>query len=359
MNYTSQTDFRHDQQPKTGVLITNLGTPEAPTPKALKSYLREFLSDPRIVEYPRLLWWLVLNGIILNSRPRRSARSYASVWTEQGSPLLVHTREQRRALADRLGTELVVEFAMRYGNPSIASVVGTMLDHGVRRLLVLPLYPQYSATTTASTFDAIAADFKTRRWLPEMRFVSHYHDYGPFVQACATHIQQHWAEHGRCDKLLLSYHGIPKRYLLNGDPYHCQCHASSRLIAEALGLGEHEYLTTFQSRFGRDEWLSPSTDDTLKSLPTQGVKSVQVFCPGFSADCLETREEIDVENRHYFNASGGERFDYIPCLNAESHHIDALELLIQSNLQGWETAIEDPALGPQRVMAAKALGADR
>ena len=166
MNYTSQTDFRHDQQPKTGVLITNLGTPEAPTPKALKSYLREFLSDPRIVEYPRLLWWLVLNGIILNSRPRRSARSYASVWTEQGSPLLVHTREQRRALADRLGTELVVEFAMRYGNPSIASVVGTMLDHGVRRLLVLPLYPQYSATTTASTFDAIAADFKTRRWLP-------------------------------------------------------------------------------------------------------------------------------------------------------------------------------------------------
>ena len=358
MKFAAQTGFSHNQSARTGVLITNLGTPDAPTAKALKPYLRQFLSDQRVVEYPRALWWLILNAIILNVRPRRSAKSYASVWSEQGSPLLVHTRQQHKALAERLGDDIVLDFAMRYGQPGIDRAISHLLDRGVQRLLVIPLYPQYSASTTASTFDAVAADFQCRRWLPALRFVSSYHDYPPFIQACATHIEQHWAEHGRCDKLLLSYHGIPKHYLINGDPYHCQCHATSRLIAEALSLNEDQFITTFQSRFGRKEWLKPYTDHTLKSLPAQGVNSVQVFCPGFSADCLETLMEIAVENRHYFEAAGGERFDHIPCLNAETHHIDALEQLIRDNLKGWNLIPESPGTLETRLNAAKILGAD-
>ena len=339
MRYINTSNFDHQQGDKIGILLTNLGTPDEPTPKALKRYLKQFLSDPRVVEVPRLLWWLILNGVILQFRPRRSAKAYATVFTEQGSPLLFHTQAQRDAVAAKLQqdgmTDVVVEFAMRYGNPGFDSVLEKMFAQGVRKLLVLPLYPQYSASTSASTFDELARNFMRRRWLPDLRFISHYADYAPFITAAADKIRHHWQQHGQADKLILSYHGIPKRYLLNGDPYHCQCYKTSRLIAEQLGLNKDQYMTTFQSRFGREEWLKPYTDETLKALPAQGVKSVQIFCPGFSADCLETIEEIGEENKEYFLHAGGQRYEYISALNAEPQHIDALCQLIKDNLHGW------------------------
>jgi ferrochelatase len=340
MAFINTPDYQHNTSDKIGVLLTNLGTPDAPTPKALKRYLKQFLSDPRVVEVPRLLWWFILNGIILQIRPRRSAKAYATVFTEQGSPLLFHTRQQAEAIAkafaDDGNTDVVVDFAMRYGNPSFASVLDNMFAKGVRKILVLPLYPQYSAATSGSTFDELAKDFSQRRWLPDLRFISHYHDDASYINACVERIKAHWAEHGRADKLMFSYHGIPKRYLLNGDPYHCECYKSSRLIAEALQLNKDQYMTTFQSRFGREEWLKPYTDETLKALPAQGVKSVQVFCPGFAADCLETIEEIGEENREYFMHAGGEQYQYITALNNRPQHINALYQLIKDNLQGWQ-----------------------
>ncbi|MFT6201041.1 MAG: ferrochelatase [Granulosicoccus sp.] len=339
MKYIGQSDFPHNQQPKIGVLITNLGTPEAPTAKALRKYLGQFLADPRVVEVPRLLWRCILHGVILRIRPRRSAAAYKTVWTEQGSPLMTYTQAQCDALSQSLnkvyGDDMLVAFAMRYGEPSIANTLETMQQQGVRRLLVLPLYPQYSGATTGSTFDAIAADFMHRRWLPDFRFISHYHDYPPYIEALAASIEAHWAAHGRADKLLMSYHGVPFRYLKKGDPYHCECHKTTRLLAERLGLSKDEYMTTFQSRFGREEWLKPYTDHTLKAFPGQGIKSVQVVCPGFSSDCLETIEEIGVENREYFMLAGGERYEYIPALNATESHVAALTQLIQHQLQGW------------------------
>lgn len=339
MKYQSQTHFTHKQADKIGVLITNLGTPDAPTPKALKRYLKEFLWDPRVVEVPRPIWWAILNLVILNIRPKRSAHAYSTVWTEEGSPLMVHTKNQTEALKQRCekayGDDVVVEFAMRYGNPSISSALDRMLNAGVRKLVVLPLYPQYCASTSGSTFDAVANDFKQRRWMPELRFVSNYCDNEGYIEALAKKVENHWASNGRADKLILSYHGIPKRYLINGDPYHCECHKTSRLIAEKLGLGKDEYMTTFQSRFGREEWLTPYTDETLKSLPEKGVNSVQVMCPGFSSDCLETIEEIGIENRDYFLEAGGERYEYIESLNSDRAHIDTLFSLIQTNLSDW------------------------
>lgn len=339
MNYIGQKNFSHQRTPKIGVLVTNLGTPQAPTPKALRRYLKEFLSDPRVVETPRLLWWCILNLVILNIRPRRSAKAYQTVWTEQGSPLLTHTKAQceaiRQQMVHKYGDDIVVEFAMRYGEPSVDSVIDNMLNQGVEKLVVLPLYPQYSATTTASTFDAVSASLTKRRLIPELRFINHYHDFSPYIDALAAKVEAHWAEHGKADKLILSYHGIPKRYLTNGDPYHCECYKTTRLLAERLGLDESQYMTTFQSRFGREEWLKPYTDHTLQALAEQGVKSVQVMCPGFSADCLETIEEIGIENRDYFLEAGGQKFEYIAALNSDSQHIDALVKLVEANLGGW------------------------
>jgi len=340
MKYIGQPAFSHEQQPKIGVLITNLGTPEAPTTSALRRYLAQFLSDPRVVEVPRLLWKCILHGVILRIRPRRSAAAYATVWTSEGSPLMVHTQKQCQSLTESLaslyGESVVVKFAMRYGQPSIDGTIEAMQKEGVRQLLVLPLYPQYSAATTASTFDAIANDFTQRRWLPDLRFISHYHDYAPYIDALANSVIRHWEEYGRADKLIMSYHGVPLRYLKNGDPYHCECYKTSRLLAERLGLSKDEYMTTFQSRFGREEWLKPYTDETLKGLPAKGVKSVQIICPGFSADCLETIEEICEENREYFIEAGGEDYRYIEALNASAEHIHVLTTLIQKNLQGWD-----------------------
>ncbi|EKF76082.1 ferrochelatase [Alcanivorax hongdengensis A-11-3] len=360
MAFKGTQHYDHQRPQRIGVLITNLGTPDAPTSAALRRYLKEFLSDPRVVEVPRLLWFFILRLVILVIRPPRSAAAYRKVWTEQGSPLLLHTRDQAEGLSERLrahyGDDLVVEFAMRYGQPSISAALQKLEDQGVRRLLVLPLYPQYSASTNASTFDALAADFAGRRWLPDLRFISHYPDYWPYIDAMARHIEAYWQSHGRAGKLLFSFHGVPKRYLLNGDPYFCECHQSARLLAERLGLQDDDWQVTFQSRFGREEWLQPYTDHTLKALPGQGVKSVQVFCPGFSADCLETLEEIDEENRGYFLAAGGEQFAYIPALNAEPVHLDALAQLVEDNLQGWERPDNSPAVRQARAKRASKAG---
>lgn len=340
MKYINNTDFNHSTKARVGVLLTNLGTPDEPTPSALRRYLKEFLSDPRVVEVPRFIWWCVLNLVILNIRPRRSAKAYRTVWTKDGSPLLLHTKAQAAKVSAQLkeqyGDDIVVEYAMRYGNPSIASVIDKMMGQGVTKLLVLPLYPQYSATTTASTFDAVSTALTKRRLLPELRFISHYHDNADYINALASKISAHWESHGRADKLIMSYHGIPKRYLTNGDPYHCECYKTSRLVAEKLGLNDDKYMTTFQSRFGKEEWLKPYTDHTLQALPGQGIKSVQVVCPGFSADCLETIEEIGEENCDYFLEAGGERFEYIEALNSDDNHIDALVTIINNNLHGWQ-----------------------
>ena len=340
MKYTKNTVFTHHQADKIGVLISNLGTPEAPTKQALRPYLKQFLSDPRVVEVPKLIWWCILNLIILNFRPKRSAEAYATVWTKEGSPLLTHTKNQAKALQAKFDAEApdtyVVDYAMRYGEPSVATAMQNLLEQGARKVIVLPLYPQYCASTTGSTFDALAEDFTQRRWLPDLRFVSHYHDHPQYIECVAQSIRAHWDKHGRADKVVFSYHGIPKRYLLNGDPYHCECHKTTRLVATALGLKEGEYMTTFQSRFGREEWLKPYTDETLKALPKQGVKSLQVVCPGFSSDCLETIEEIGEENREYFMEAGGERYEYIPCLNSDAAHIDMLHQLLRENLGGWQ-----------------------
>jgi ferrochelatase len=358
MKFRGSPSFTHQQADKLGVLVTNLGTPEAPTKQALKPYLKEFLSDPRVVEIPRLLWWMILNLVILNIRPRRSAKAYETVWTEQGSPLMVHTKNQAEAIKQQIqqkwGDNVVVDFAMRYGQPAVADTIDKMLQAGVRKLLVLPLYPQYCASTTASTFDAVAAAMTNRRWMPELRFVTEYNDFPDYIQAVADKIRLHWQTNDRTDKLIFSYHGIPKRYLLNGDPYHCQCHKTSRLIAENLGLDKDRYLTTFQSRFGREEWLKPYTDHTLKALPNEGVKSVQIVCPGFSSDCLETIEEIGEENREYFMEAGGERYEYIEALNSDPQHISALVKLIEKNLQGWEAS---ESVGNRNQLARK-LGAE-
>jgi ferrochelatase len=358
MRYRGQQDYDHRQAPRTGVLITNLGTPDAPEKGALRRYLKEFLSDPRVVEVPRLLWLFILHGIILNIRPARSAKAYRTVWTEQGSPLLLHTREQASALRQTLqkthGDTVLVEFAMRYGSHPLSEQLQSLFDRGVQRLVVLPLYPQYSGPTTGSTFDALAADFRQRRWLPELRFVAQYHDHPAYISALAASVRAHWQAHGRADRLIMSYHGEPERYLHNGDPYHCHCHKTSRLLAEALELDAGEYLTCFQSRFGREPWLKPYTDETLRGLPAQGVKSVQVICPGFSADCLETIEEIGVENRGYFMEAGGERYEYIPCLNSDPAHIEALTTLVEEQMLGWSAK---PFDADATLARAKALGA--
>jgi len=347
MKYRGSPNFDHSQTPHTGVLVTNLGTPEAPSKAALRPYLKQFLSDPRVVEVPRLLWWLILNGIILNVRPARSAEAYGTVWTDDGSPLLFHTRDQARGIEERLhqrfGGRVIVEFAMRYGNPSISSGIQRLVDRGARQLLVLPLYPQYSGPTGGSTFDAVAEDFRKRRWLPDFQFVASYHDQPGYIKAVADSIRAHWDEHGRADKLLFSYHGEPRRYLDEGDPYHCQCHKTTRLVATALGLAEDEYLTAFQSRFGREEWLKPYTDETLRQLAGDGTRSIQVVCPGFSADCLETIEEIGEENREYFIEAGGERYEYIPCLNATGPHLDFLAELCSERLAPWLSHDDSPA----------------
>lgn len=364
--HTGTPDFRHDAQETLGVLITNLGTPDAPTPDALRRYLGEFLWDPRVIEMPRPLWWLILHGIILRIRPRRAARAYESVWSAEGSPLLAISRRQAEALKQALSASLPgpvkVALGMRYGNPSIASALEELRAANVRRLLVLPLYPQYSASTTASTFDAVADVLKGWRWLPDLRFVTHYHDHPAYLDALAASIRTHREQHPGEAKLLFSFHGLPKRYLLAGDPYHCECHATARLVADRLGLRAEDWQVAFQSRFGREEWLKPYTDHLLKSWGKAGIARVQVVCPGFSADCLETLEEIAEQNREFFLHAGGKQFEYIPALNDSAEHIGALAQIVREQVCGWPEAGDwnaqsDELRREERLRRATALGA--
>jgi len=332
-------NYAHASDTCLGVLITNLGTPEAPTPRAIRKYLAEFLWDPRVVEIPRPIWWLILHGIILRTRPRAKSGDYEKIWTDEGSPLLVISKQQREALQTKLSNlcsgPVKVELAMRYGQPSIASALENLKAQGARRILLFPLYPQYSASTTASTFDAVANEFMQQRWMPELRIVINYGADESYINACATQIQKHWDSHSQSQKLIFSFHGLPKRNLELGDPYHCECHQTARLIAEKLNLNESQWQLTFQSRFGKAEWMQPYTIKTMEELPGEGVKSIDVFCPGFSADCIETLEEISLENRDVFLQAGGEAFSYIPALNAEAAHIDALANIVMQHTQGW------------------------
>lgn len=329
----------HDKRPCLGILLTNLGTPDAPTTRAVRKYLAEFLSDPRVIEVPKVLWWFILRLFILPFRPARSAHAYNKIWTNEGSPLLSLATKLAQAIqneiAIRVPGPVKIELAMRYGNPSIKSGLEKLRDSGAERILIFPLYPQYSATTTASTFDAVAEVLKTWRWLPELRMVNNYHDNENYIDALVESIKTHWQQFGQAEKLVFSFHGIPQHYFTAGDPYHCECHKTARLVAERLQLDDGQWLITFQSRFGPREWLKPYTDETLVKLAKDGVRTVNVICPGFSADCLETLEEINIQYRALFISSGGDQFTYIPALNDQPRHVEALTNIIITYCQGW------------------------
>lgn len=327
--------MEREKEPQLGVLLTNLGTPDAPTAAALRPYLAEFLSDRRVVDRPRWLWLPILHGVILRLRPQRSARAYQKVWTAEGSPLLVHSKEQQVALQRRLSGNIPVVLAMRYGQPSIAAGLQQLNDRGVRRVLVLPLYPQYSVSTTASTFDAVARAWSGWSHLPELRMVMGYHDQDSYIQALANSVRDYWAKNGRGERLLLSFHGTPQAMCDKGDPYYHQCQNTARLLAQRLQMSEDDCPLTFQSRFGREAWLQPYTDKTLEKLAAQGVARVDVVCPGFSSDCLETLEEIAILNRDLFLQAGGQDYHYIPALNDREDHIAMLAGLVRQHAQGW------------------------
>ncbi|OOG43719.1 ferrochelatase [Rhodanobacter sp. C05] len=326
-----------------GVLLVNLGTPTAPTAKAVRPYLAEFLGDARVIDYPRWLWWLVLHGVILRVRPARSAHAYGKIWTGQGSPLRFGSEALAAGLQAELDRQqpgtLRVALAMRYGEPSVAHTIKQLQREGVRRLLVLPLYPQYSATSTGSVIDAVADTFKTLRWPPELRFVNDYHDDPRHIDALASSIERWWTTHGRGDKLLLSFHGIPERYVQLGDPYFDQCQTTARLLRERLHINADDMLVSFQSRVGREQWLQPYTDATVRQLASNGVKKLDVACPGFAVDCLETLEEIAMQNRDFFLAAGGETLRYIPALNDSAEHVRSLAALVRRHVRGWPESI--------------------
>ncbi len=365
--------FFHGKNESTGVLLVNLGTPSEPSPSAVRKYLGQFLGDPRVVEIPRILWLPLLYGIILPKRSVSSAANYKKIWLDQGSPLLHHSQQLadllQHEMENRFSGPVFIELAMRYGKPDIKSALSTLQEKGCRRILVLPLYPQYSSTTTATTFDAVNKVLKNWRWIPEMRFVGQYHDSPGYIKALAESVKNHWRQldesgEARSEVLIMSFHGLPRRNLEAGDPYFCQCHKTGRLLAEALDLKNDQWQLTFQSRFGKQEWLKPYTDATLKQLAADGVKRVDIISPGFPADCLETLEEIEMENRAYFLEAGGESYHYIKALNNHPLHIRALADIIQQHTQGWpETS---PEWSPQDIekqnqltqQRAKIKGAD-
>ena len=360
--YWQEPAYTHGTAPRTGVLLVNLGTPTAPTAAALRPYLKEFLSDPRVVEIPRPIWWLILNGIILNTRPAKSAKKYASVWTSEGSPLKVHTEKQAKLLAGFLAQagyrELHVSWAMRYGQPSIRSQLDAMRAAGCTRILVVPLYPQYAASTTATVVDEVANCLRHWRNLPEVRYVRSFGDDPGYIEALAASVRAHWQRNGQADRLVLSFHGIPRRSLDLGDPYHCECYKTGRLLGEALKLAPERLIVSFQSRFGKAEWLKPYTQPTLEELGGSGVGSVDVMCPGFVSDCLETLEEINMECREAFLHAGGKQFSYIPCLNENQPWIEALTTLSLNHLGNWlSIAPPDAASLARQASRARELGA--
>jgi ferrochelatase len=356
--------YVHGTAPRAGVLLVNLGTPDDPSPASVRRYLAEFLWDPRVIEMPRALWWLILHGIILRVRPRRSAHAYQKIWTPQGSPLLVESRRLTDGLAQRLaakfGDAVAVELGMSYGEPSIHAALQRFRERNVQRLLVLPLYPQYSSTTTGSIFEMVTRELGRWRWMPELRFVNQYWERDSYLTAVAESVARHWQAQGQ-KHLLFSFHSIPKRYFVAGDPYHCFCQATARGVAERLGLAAGEWSVAFQSRFGREEWLKPYADLTLQDYAKSGKhKAVTVVCPGFAADCLETLEEIDMQNRENFLAAGGEAFDYAPCLNSSDAHVALMEEIVLGHTRGWPELTAGPA-DPAALLASReralALGA--
>lgn len=361
MRFQTEPDYRHGTPQSTGIVLVNLGTPEAPTTAAVRSYLRQFLSDTRVVEIPRAAWWPILHGVILPFRPAKSAKKYASVWTDQGSPLMVHTVAQAQGLARGLaerGHQVHVMHAMRYGSPSIPSVLNELKARGCGRILIVPAYPQYSGTTTASVWDAVFAHYAQVRNIPELRLVRDYHDHPVYIQALAASVRAYWSAQGQGERLLMSFHGVPRRTLTLGDPYHCECHKTARLLGAALGLDASRIVVSFQSRFGRAQWLQPYTAQTVRKLAQEGVKRLDVICPGFPADCLETLEEINMEVRSDFMTAGGESFHYIPALNASPAWIEGLVQLCEQQMRSWPTHdkpdAEELALQAER---AKRIGA--
>ena len=355
MGFNKEPSYTHGSLPGTAVVLVNLGMPDAPTAPAVRRYLKQFLSDPRVVEIPQAVWKLILYGIILPLRSSKSAEKYASIWTQEGSPLRIYTEKQATLLRGYLGArghEVKVRYAMRYGSPSIADVLDGLRGEGVDRILILPAYPQYSGTTTASIYDDVFRHVAKLRNVPELRLVKHYHDNETYIGALARSVQRHWEAHGRPNKLVMSFHGVPKRTLLLGDPYHCECYKTARLVATRLGLTSQEYLVTFQSRFGKAEWLQPYTAPTLAKLGAEGVRRVDVMCPGFVSDCLETLEEIAMEVRHDFLSAGGKEFHYIPCLNDSPVWVEALAEVAEQHLAGWPTMLT-PAMQDDRAAQAK------
>ena len=358
--YQSTPDFEHGRAESTGILLVNLGTPEEPTSSAVRRFLKQFLSDPRVIEYPRWLWWLILNGIILRIRPSKSAAAYRKIWTDDGSPLMIFSKALAHKIQTQLDVRLAgsanVELAMSYGEPSIDAAIDRLLAKGARRLLVLPMYPQYSGTTTASVFDAVARKLNRLRWIPETRFINQYHDEPGYIDALAASIREFWKQKGRGTRLMFSFHGVPRSTLLKGDPYHCQCQKTARLVAAALELGDDEWILSFQSRVGREEWLRPYTDETVLEFGQQGLDRLDVVCPGFSTDCLETLEEIAMQNAELFIESGGESLHYVPALNARDDHVRFLADLIDRHLSGWPRAYSDNTACRERALA---MGASR
>ena len=358
MEYTAQQSYRHDQVPAVGILLVNLGTPDAPDTPSLRRYLRQFLSDPRVIELPKLQWQLILNLFVLTTRPSKSAHAYRSVWTEEGSPLLLYTRHQaagvEKILRQEVGTPIHAVAGMTYGEPSVATALRDLREKGCDRILILPMYPQYSGSTVGSVYDTVARELTTWRVVPEHRFIQTYHDEPGYVRALAASIREAWAER-EPEKLLFSFHGVPKRYFEGGDPYHCLCHKTARLVAEELGLADDRWVLAFQSLFGKEEWLKPYTADTVTAMAKSGVESLDVICPGFSADCLETIEEIDIQNREFFESNGGKEFRYIPALNDRPDHLRFLADLIQHHIQGWVVGPEeyDRAAVEQAAQASK------
>ena len=358
-----EADFDHESTDSTGVLFCNLGTPAAPTTAAVRHFLREFLSDPRVVEIPRPIWWVILNFVILPFRPRHVAKAYASVWMKRGSPLMVISEDQRDALAVELkaqiGTDVPVALGMCYGEPSISQALQTLKKQGIRRLLVLPAYPQYSGTTTAAVFDLVSKELQHWRWIPEVRTINDYHDDPRYIEALANSVQEFRQQNSTSQRLLMSFHGLPEAMLLAGDPYYCQCQKTARLLAEKLGLSEQEWAISFQSRLGKAKWLQPYTDKTLEKWAKEDVESVDVICPGFSADCLETLEEMAMQNRDVFLEHGGKQYQYIPALNASDAHIQLFAGLVQQHSQGWSKNGQDLNNLSLRSQRARDLGANK
>jgi protoporphyrin/coproporphyrin ferrochelatase len=358
MRYISSPDFHRDGAERIGILLVNSGTPASPAPKDVRKFLAGLLGDPRVVELPRALWLPILYGLILPFRPRRSARKYRKIWARAGSPLLTLSEQLRSeligTLAQRMLAPLSIELGMMYGgDPTVPQALTKLRESGAQRILVVPLFPQYCGATTGAAYDQVNAELRRWRWLPELRYVAEYHDYPGYIDSLRASVTQHWETHGRTQHLLISFHGIPERYFHKGDPYFCKCQKTARLLADELLLKDSEWSVSFQSRFGADAWLKPYTSTVLEEMPGRGTRRVTVVCPGFAVDCLETLEEIEMENRDVFEAAGGEQFQYVPALNARPEHARFLADLIARHCQGW-THVE---LGLRPAGAARGASA--